>query len=165
MHFLGMLGYFPRFMDGYMEMCASLNRINMKDVPFLCGYMEARAFENLKQAISNSPILVLPDFCCKFMLQVDASSGAIGGVLLQDQGKGIQPVAYGSRTLNTCEQHLSALEKEALVCVWGVEEIVHLPRTSRQVGKIRQWIVKLNNCRFKIIYIKGKDNIIVDCLS
>ncbi|KAJ8896192.1 hypothetical protein PR048_001535 [Dryococelus australis] len=124
------------------------------------------------------PILLLPVFTKNFALQVDVSLLSLGGVLLQDGGKGLQPVGYTSRTLNGAELHLSAFEKEVFMCVWGVEKVLqrefdlHIDNQAftwlyahlKQVGKIDRWIVCLNNFRFKTVHIKEKSKFIADCL-
>ncbi|KAJ8893242.1 hypothetical protein PR048_005831 [Dryococelus australis] len=163
MSFLGMLGYFLWFIDGYVEMCASLNRLKKKDVALLWGYFASSCGSS-------------PRFSRRFTLQVDAFSGALGGVLLQDQGNAMQPVTYASRALNFCEQQLSPFEKEALSCFFFVwrgggrgefsiyiehekqQALTWLHSHPKQVENLRRCIAKLNNYWFSIIHTIGKDN-------
>jgi hypothetical protein len=56
-----------------------------------------KAFESLKDKLINHPVLIWPDFSKPFTIISDSSGVAIGGVLAQDQGKGLQPVAFKSR--------------------------------------------------------------------
>ncbi|KAJ8881495.1 hypothetical protein PR048_017976 [Dryococelus australis] len=111
---------------------------------------------------STPPVLALHDFNKIFILQVDASSVAIGGVLLQDMGQDPQPIAFASRLLNSSEQHLSTHEKEAYT---DNQALTWLYSHPKQVGKIGRWVAKFNNYHFKIGHIKGKDNVIADYLS
>ncbi|KAJ8885199.1 hypothetical protein PR048_011395 [Dryococelus australis] len=180
-----MQDYFSRFIENCAELCAPFSKLRKKDVPFISTELQEKAFGDLKYAISLPPplILALTDFSKQFVLQVDASALALGGVLLQDSCQGLKPIAFTSHTLNNNEQHLSSFEKEVLACVWGVEkfathveyQVFELHTDSqaltwfyshpKQVGKIRCWIAKLNNCMCNFVHIKGKDDVIADCLS
>jgi hypothetical protein len=61
----------------------------------------------------NLPVLDMPDFTRRFRLKTDASSCAIGAVLLQDFEDGRRPIAFGSRTLTDQESKFSTCELEA----------------------------------------------------
>ncbi|KAJ8875223.1 hypothetical protein PR048_023118 [Dryococelus australis] len=159
MRFIGMLG----FIDDYTELCAPLNHLPKQNVPFSNGRRNKRKH--------------------LFSLQVDASSIALGGALLQDQGEGLKPIAFASTMSSENGKHLSAFEKEVLACMWGVKKFdtylehskFHLFTNNqaltweyshpKQIGKIGRWIMRFNLFRFYIIHIRGKENVIGDCLS
>jgi hypothetical protein len=61
------------------------------------------AFEELKRRLCTAPVLVPPDFHKTFYLHTDASDYAVGAVLLQDFGQGLQPVAFESSKLTEVE--------------------------------------------------------------
>ena len=85
------------------------------------GDAEAKAFADLKQALTTTPVLTTPDFTLPFELYTDASLFAIGATLLQDQGKGLQPIAF---ELNDAEKNYPIHELELLA-------VVHALRTWR----------------------------------
>ena len=86
--------------------------------------MEAKAFAELKHALTTTPVLATPDFAYPFELYTDASQFAIGATLLQDQGNGLQPIAYESRKLNSAERNYPIHELELLA-------VIHALRTWR----------------------------------
>ena len=66
----------------------------------------------MKDAYCNAPILLFPDPKLPYTVSTDASGEAAGGALLQDQGKGLQPLAFVSRRLTPTEQKYWAYERE-----------------------------------------------------
>nr|GEU49397.1 hypothetical protein [Tanacetum cinerariifolium] len=75
--FLGLAGYYQRFIQGYAMMAAPLTNILQKD-EFKWGELKFKAFEGLKQQLTNAPVLVLPKFNETFMVEADASAKGIG---------------------------------------------------------------------------------------
>ena len=86
--------------------------------------MGAKAFAELKHALTTTPVLATPEFAYPFDLYTDASQFAIGATLLQDQGDGLQPIAYESRKLNSAERNYPIHKLELLA-------VVHAFRTWR----------------------------------
>ena len=80
------------------------------------------AFETLKQALVQAPILAFPDFKQRFLLHVDASDQGLGLVLSQIQNGREVAIAYGGRDLNAAERNYSATEREALAVVAGIKK-------------------------------------------
>ena len=70
------------------------------------------AFLRLKVALATAPVLLLPDFEKQFIVTTDASDAAVGAILEQDHGRGLQPIAFASRKLNSTEMRYSAYERE-----------------------------------------------------
>ena len=66
------------------------------------------------------PVLRLPDFDHQFVVTTDASDVAIGAILQQDVGIGLQPIAFASRKLQQAEVRYSAYERELLGIVWAL---------------------------------------------
>ena len=80
------------------------------------------AFQDLKAAMQNPPVLRPPHWEDEFVLQVDASNRGLGAILSQKDQEGEEhPIAYASRKLQPREQKLSTTEKECLGIVWAVE--------------------------------------------
>ena len=76
------------------------------------------AFEALKQAMSSTPVLVLPDFNKSFSVETDACDTGIGAVLIQEG----HPVAYLSKALGVNNKKLSVYEKEFLAIMLAVDK-------------------------------------------
>jgi hypothetical protein len=87
------------------------------------GSVTKDAFEALKQAISQPPVLRMADFSEQFILQTDASSVALGAVLSQERDGVRQPIAHASRTLSAQERKASSIYKlECLAVLFATEK-------------------------------------------
>ena len=128
--FLGLVQYYAAYIYGAADKAKPLHELTKDEgiVPSTQDEWEARpelldAFNNLKYCLCHAPVLILPDYRSArdgtrpFLVQTDASDAAIGGVLMQDQGKGYQPIAFGSRALIPAEVNYSVTEKELLALV------------------------------------------------
>ncbi|CAI7797496.1 unnamed protein product [Closterium sp. NIES-53] len=73
--------------------------------------------EQLKTALTSAPVLILPDPEKDYVIEADASDQAVGAVLMQDQGKGLQPIAYLSKKLHEAEINYPIHDKEALAII------------------------------------------------
>jgi Reverse transcriptase (RNA-dependent DNA polymerase). len=110
--FLGIAGYYRRFIRDFSKIAKPLNRLLVKGTPFVFGYDQEKAFHELKRKLCEEPILRYPDYSKEFILTTDASNEAIGAVLSQGPvGKDL-PVSYASRTLNSAERNYSTSEKK-----------------------------------------------------
>lgn len=185
--FMGMIGYYARFIPNLTETASPLNELKRKGVVFEWTAERDKSFHCLKRALCNSPVLRLPDFTRRFSLHVDASSKALGAVLQQvdltEEGHPLAPLAYASRTLTAGERKLSAYEKEALACLFGMEKFqCYLDCTEfdlytdnqalswilghpNQLGKIGRWVLRLSRFRYKVHHVSGKLNVVADALS
>ena len=96
---MGLANYYRRFVSKFAHISTPLNRLLHKNTPWRWGKPEQDAFEQLKTALTTTPVLSLPDPSKRFTLFFDAAStNAIGGVLCQEQsndGK-LHPIAYES---------------------------------------------------------------------
>ena len=105
--FLGLAGFYRRFVRDFSTIAAPLNELTKKDVPFLWGTAQEEAFTVLKDKLTHAPLLQLPDFNKTFELECDASGIGLGGVLLQDGN----PVAYFSEKLSGPSLNYSTYDK------------------------------------------------------
>ena len=152
---------------------------------------EAReAFECLKAACLQAPILAFPDFNKPFLLETDASGRGLGAVLSQKQADGrYHPIAYASRVMNETEQRYHSNKQEFLALKWAVTEQFHeylspygknrnefvvrtdnIPLTNifsstNLDAAGQQWVARLTSYNFSLEYQKGKDNTVADFLS
>lgn len=130
--FLGLVGYYRRFIPKFARLAAPLFNLLKKDIPpKLKPEMWTNdcqiSFNNLIEALLTAPILCFPDFSNpdkKFFLFTDASYIGIGAVLKQQQNNGdILPVAYISRSLLPAEKNYGVTEIECLAIVYSVTKL------------------------------------------
>ena len=122
--FLGMTGYYRRFIANYAEIASPLTDLVKKSAPNKVLWSDGcnSAFNTLKKLLCSSPVLSSPDFSREFILQTDASDRAVGAVLSQVNEIGEEhPVGYFSRKLLPREERYSTIEKECLAIKRGVE--------------------------------------------
>lgn len=119
--FLGFTGFCRRFIKDYARIAAPLTDLTKGSKAFsgILPTAAQAAFAAMKLALTTAPVLVLPyvGSDATFTLFCDASATAIAAVLLQDQGHGLQPVAYESRKLNPAECNYPIVERELLAIV------------------------------------------------
>lgn len=181
--FIGMVGYFHKFIPNFAEIAAPINALRKKNVKFIWKEEHANAFEKLKKAITTPPILMTADFSKKFVLQTDGSSTAIAAVLCQEIDNILKPIAYASRKLTQQECKYSTYEIECLAAIWGMERfrfylahnkfllltdnsaLSYVLNHPRQNGRMGRWTLRLLCFQFDVKHIPGKDNVIADCLS
>ena len=106
--FLGLASYYRRFVRGFSEMARPLTQLTRAGVDWEWSTAQHQAFNRLKLALTTAPVLKLPDFEKQFVVTTDASDAAVGAILEQDFGNGLQPVAFASRKLNGAEMRYSA---------------------------------------------------------
>lgn len=142
------------------------------------------AFEELKQRLTNSPVLAFANPQLPYVLHIDASREGLGGVLYQDQGEGLRPVAFISRSLTPSERHYPAHKLEYLALKWAVVDKLHdylygakfevrtdnnpltYVLTSAKLDTTgHRWLAALSTYDFSLKYRAGVQNIDVDALS
>ncbi|KAL6419715.1 hypothetical protein ACFW04_013679 [Cataglyphis niger] len=112
--FLGLAGYYRRFIPNFSKTARPLTNLLKKEEPFVWKKEQESAFVQLREALCTEPILQYPDFTKPFVVTTDASGHAIGGILSQGPiGKDL-PISYTSRLLNAAEKNYSTIEKELL---------------------------------------------------
>lgn len=181
--FLGLAGYYRRFISNFAKLSKPLTRLLQKDVPFIFNQDCLDSFEELKNSLTSNPILIYPNFEEPFLLTTDASAFAIGAVLSQGHiGKDL-PIAFASRTLCGAETKYSTIERELLAIVWAVKHFRpylfgrkftlitdHRPLTwlfsiKDPGSRLARWRLKLEEYDYKIIHKSGKANKNADALS
>lgn len=181
--FIGMVGYYAKFIPEYAKIAAPLNELRKKNVKFYWSKECDVAFKKLKESIASPPVLRMANFNEEFILQTDASRNAIAAVLMQKADGILQPVSYASRKLSQAEQKYSIYELEGLAVVFGFEKfnlylahrkfILQTDNSAlswvlnhpKQVGKIARWILKIQDFKFDVEHIRGTQNIVADTLS
>jgi len=121
--FLGMTGWYRRFIQNYAQTAAPLHDCLKKDriKKFELSEEAIKAFELLKTSMATAPVLVTPDFKKPFTIQCDASTTGVGGVLFQtiDEG-GEHPIAYMSAKSNKAQRNYSITELECYAAILSI---------------------------------------------
>ena len=115
--FLGLVGYYRRFVKRFSDKAAPLNRLLHKDHPWKWTQECQEAFQTLKGEIASRPISAYPDFSKPFRLYTDASNLGLGAILAQKQDGKEKIICCASRTLNNAETNYSTTKKECLAIV------------------------------------------------
>ncbi|KAL5516832.1 hypothetical protein EMCRGX_G002255 [Ephydatia muelleri] len=183
--FLGLAGYYRRFIPNFAETAAPLTDLTRKTATkevqwnSECG----RAFEKLKSLLCGEPVLKCPDFEKPFVLQTDASDRGVGAVLSQLYEGEDHPVAYFSRKLLPREEKYSVVEKECLAIKLAVQifrvyllgrsftiqtdhrSLEWLDRLKDANNRLMRWSLALQPFQFSVQYRTGKANANADALS
>ncbi|XP_074377058.1 uncharacterized protein LOC141718578 [Apium graveolens] len=115
--FLGLAGYYRKFVKGYATISKPLTNL-LKKGTFTWNEQAQEAFSALKHALVSAPVLALHDFSELFVVETDASKMGIGAVWMQEG----HPLAFISKSLGPKLQNLSAHEKELLALVFAVQK-------------------------------------------
>ncbi|XP_057755398.1 uncharacterized protein LOC130974540 [Arachis stenosperma] len=176
--FLGLTGYYRRFIKGYASLAAPLTNLLKKDAFFWNNDAE-EAFLKLKKAITSKPVLALPNFELPFEVETDASGLGIGAIL--SQGK--HPIAYFSKKLSPTMQCQSAYTRELYAITEAIAKFRHyllgkrfIIKTDQQSLKAllekslstpeqQKWLHKFVGFDFEIQYKPGIENVAADALS
>lgn len=117
--FLGMAGYYRRFVQNFGAIAKPLTELLKKGQLFVWTVNHEESFNALKQALVTAPVLALPNFDKSFVVQTDASEKGIGVVLHQEG----HPIAFFSKALGPKNQGLSTYEKESLAILMDVDHL------------------------------------------
>ncbi|GMI77197.1 hypothetical protein HRI_001389000 [Hibiscus trionum] len=115
--FIGLAGYYRRFVEGFSKLAAPLTQLLQKSVQFEWTDSRQRAFEKLKEALTQAPILIQPESGKDYVVYSDASYVGLGCVLMQDK----RVVAYASRQLKTHERNYATHDIELAAVVFALK--------------------------------------------
>ena len=193
---VGLVGHYRHFIKSFAKIAVPLYDLTSGDnkdkkLEHVDLSPEAlEAFDHLKAACPQAPILAFPDFDKPFLLETDASGKGLGAVLSQKQEDGrYHPITYASCVMNETEQRYHSNKQEFLALKWAVTEQFHeylspygknrnefVVRTdnnpltyifsSANLDAAGQcWVARLTSYNFSLEYQKGKDNTVADFLS
>lgn len=181
--FLGLTGYYRRFVRDYARIARPLSQLTKDGVAFSMDGAALEAFEELKRRMAAAPVLRMADPALPFVVTTDASGYAVGAVLEQEEDGVRRPVAYHSRTLSKAQLNWPAYDKEMYAIIEAIRVWEHhlkarkfdvytdhqplrylrdqrkLPR--RQAG----YLDLLANFEFEVHYKPGRRNVVADALS
>lgn len=175
--FLGLLGYYRKFIRSYGEIAAPLTQLLKKEA-FAWSPRAASAFEALKTALTTAPVLQLPDFTKPFTVDCDASGSGFDAILHQ----GVGPITFFSRAISPHHAKLAAYERELIGLVkavhhwrsylWTRPFVVHTDHYSlkylldQRLSTIPQhaWVSKLFGYQLTVEFKSGHQNAAADTL-
>ncbi|GKA00620.1 putative reverse transcriptase domain-containing protein [Tanacetum coccineum] len=177
--FLGLAGYYRRFIEGFSKIAKSMTKLTQKGIKFDWGEKEENAFQLIKQKLCSAPILALPEGSEDFVVYCDASHKGLGAVLMQRE----KVIAYASRQLKIHEKNYTTHDLELGSVVFALKIWRHyLYRTKCTVFtdhkslqhildqkelnmRQRRWLELLSHYDCDIRYHPGKANVVADALN
>jgi hypothetical protein len=181
--FLGLTGYYRKYIKGYSKLAGPLFELTKKDVVFVWNQDCQRAFDALKKALMGAPILVRLNFKEPFWLDVDWSTKGVGAILSQKEGRFEKVIAYASKALTVAQKKFHPMEGECYALIWGIlhfRQYLHrthftlrmdhkplewLATVSDAHGRRGRWIDMLQDYNFKIVHRPGMRHANADALS
>ena len=169
----------------FSEIATPLTQLLQKGAPFAWESAQQQAFDALKTAVSEQPVLILFDPSLPYVVTTDASGYAVGAWLSQDQGRGLQPIAFLSKKMLPAERNYPVHEQELLAIVLALKEwrhylsgvsftirvvtdhksLVYLRTQPHLSPRQTRWLELLEQFNFTIEYQEGKHNVVADGLS
>jgi hypothetical protein len=177
--FLGLAGYYRRFIKDFSKIAGPLTKLTRKDVQFKWDSSQEAAFQKLKQLLCQAPVLSLPEGTDDFVVYCDASFSGLGCVLMQRE----RVIAYASRQLKTHERNYPVHDLELAAVVfalklwrhylYGTHCVICTDHKSLQYifsqkdmnMRQRRWQELLKDYDCEIRYHPGKANVVADALS
>jgi len=183
--FLGMTGYYARFVNGYQELAAPMIKLTRKAQRFEWTKEQQQAFQGLKDALATAPILAFPNRVQPFTLTTDASDFALGAILSQwdEQDQADYAIAYASKAMSKSEKNYNTTHREGLAVNWAIKKfqrylsgrpfkvvtdhaaLISILKKLEPVGRTGRWAMNLQEYSFTIEHRKGAENVVADALS
>lgn len=189
--FLGLTGYYRKFIKGYASIAKPLtlylrgdngkvNKKQSKNIKLNLNDSALEAIRILKNYLKEQVELFQPDYSKPFELTTDASNIAIGAVLSQNK----QPIHFLSRTLSKTEENYSTNEKELLAIIWSLQKLrnyiygiadltiytdhqslIYSVSEKNPNTKLKRWKGIIEDFGAKLVYKPGNLNLVADALS
>ncbi|GJZ01215.1 hypothetical protein Tco_0519176 [Tanacetum coccineum] len=177
--FLGLVGYYRRFIEGFSKIAKPMTKLTQKKVKFVWGDKQEAAFQLLKQKLCSAPILALPEGSEDFIAYCDASKKGLGAVLMQRE----KVISYASRQLKIHEKNYTTHDLELGAVVFALKiwrhylygtkctvftdhkSLQHILDQKELNMRQRRWLELLSDYDCDIYYHSGKANVVADALS
>ncbi|GFT98737.1 retrovirus-related Pol polyprotein from transposon 297 [Trichonephila clavipes] len=159
--FLGMIGWYQKFIPHYADICGPLYWLKKKGAKFNWSTEAQGAFNKVKRALTEAPVLQLPNFQEQFNLFTDASGVGIGAVLNQNH----RPIAFVSRTRNKAERNYTVNERECLVVIWASNKFKTYFGSLPVMSDDYRWALKLSEFNIGWEHRPGVQNVVSNVLS
>ena len=181
--FLGLIGYYRKFVPRFADISRVLNKLTRKDEEFKWTPECDKCFNMLKDYLQEARILRYPDPEARYVLYTDASKYAYAGVLTQTVDGTDYPIAYVSGLFRGSQLNWAALTKEAYAIYMSVKKLSfyldsaritvrsdHLPlkkflEKNTMNAKVNNWAVELESQKIDFVFIPGIKNVLADTLS
>ena len=177
--FLGLAGYYRRFIEGFSKIAMPLTQLTKKGQAFMWTEKCENSFQELKKRLTISPVLALPDPTGHFVIFCDASKMGLGCVLMQDR----KVVAYSSRQLRKHDKNYLTHDLELAAIVFALKiwrhyvycgkfevfsdhkSLKYLFDQKELNMRQRRWMKFLKDYDFELHYHPGKANVVANALS
>ncbi|GJX19956.1 putative reverse transcriptase domain-containing protein [Tanacetum coccineum] len=177
--FLGLAGYYRRFIEGFSKIAKPMTKLTQKKVKFEWGDKQEAAFQLLKQKLCSAPILALPEGSEDFIAYCDASKKGLGAVLMQRE----KVISYASRQLKIHEKNYTTHDLELGAVVFALKiwrhylygtkctvftdhkSLQHILDQKELNMRQHRWLELLSDYDCDIRYHPGKANVVADALS
>ena len=181
--FLGLAGYYRRYVRSYAQLASPLTDLTKKGQRFDWDERCQSAFQTLKHHLASPPVLTMPNDTDPFILDTDASDRAIGAVLSQIQDGKECVIAYAGRCLSKTESNYCVTRKELLAVVYFIQYFRHyllgrsfdlrtdhsaltwLSKTRDPIGQNARWLEQLGEFEFVVNHRAGTSHGNADAMS
>lgn len=182
--FMGMCGYYGKFVENYSSLSSPITDTIRKHAKFTFTAEALESFHKLKEALVCEPVLVHPNFEEPFFIHCDASKYGVGACLMQKDSEGNdRAICFFSKKLNNSQRNYSVTELECLAAILAVEKFrpyieLHpfsivtdhsalkwLMDQKDLSGRLARWSLRLQRYEFTIQHRKGNLNVVPDALS
>src|SRR5947207_2309311 len=177
--FLGLAGYYRRFIQGFSKIAKPMTKLLQKEAKFIWTSDCEAAFQKLKTLLTTAPVLTQPDITKSFDVYCDASGTGLGCVLMQE-GK---VISYASRQWRKHEEHYATHDLELAAVVHALKiwrhyllgNVCHIYTDHKSLKYIftqselnmrqRRWLELIKDYNLEVHYHPGKANVVADALS
>ncbi|SJL11766.1 uncharacterized protein ARMOST_15175 [Armillaria ostoyae] len=182
--FLGFTNFYRKFIKNYSKVVRTLTQLT-GNAEWTWGAAQNQAFQQLKKQMAEDVILAIPNGTGRFRVEADASNGAIGAVLSQEQEGKWRPVAFMSKALTATERNYEIYDKELLaimlalsewrhylmgaledVEIWTDHQNLQYFRKPQKLNRRQaRWVTELAEYHFILKHKPGTANVKADLLS
>jgi len=177
--FLGLAGYYRKFIEGFSKLALPLTKLTRKGQPFEWNEACEFSFQELKKKLTSAPVLILPDPTKNFEVYCDACGQGLGCVLMQER----KVAAYASRQLKQHELNYPTHDLELAAVVFALKiwrhylygarfevfsdhkSLKYLFDQKELNMRQRRWMKFLKDYDFELQYHPGKSNVVADALN
>ncbi|SJL06853.1 uncharacterized protein ARMOST_10195 [Armillaria ostoyae] len=182
--FLGFTNFYRKFIKNYSKVVRALTQLT-GNAEWTWGAAQNQAFQQLKKQMAEDVVLAIPNATGRFRVEADASNGAIGAVLSQEQDGRWRPVAFMSKALTATERNYEIYDKELLAIMLALAEWRHylmgaledveiwtdhqnlqyFRKPQKPNRRQARWVTELAEYHFILKHKPGTANVKADLLS